>query len=159
MNTLVPLLVMTLLIGLLSGSVIWIVGKLRLGLEVRSFGSAFIAGILIAFVAGVITLLLGLAGFMDSGGLVGGIVHLIIAAIVIAFVAGVITLLLGLAGIEFGGGLVGGIVHLIIAAIVLMISDRFLSGLKVAGFGGALVASIAIGAVYWLGGLLLGAVI
>ena len=123
MNTLVPLLVMTLLIGLLSGSVIWIVGKLRLGLEVRSFGSAFIAGILIAFVAGVITLLLGLAGFMDSG------------------------------------GLVGGIVHLIIAAIVLMISDRFLPGLKVAGFGGALVASIAIGAVYWLGGLLLGAVI
>jgi putative membrane protein len=123
MNTLVPLLIVTVVIGLISGFVIWIVGKLRLGLEVNGFGSAFLAGI------------------------------------VIAFLAGFITLLLGLAGIEFGGGLVGGLVHLIISAIVLLISGRLLSGLRVAGFGGALVASIAIGAVYWLGGLLLGAVI
>jgi putative membrane protein len=123
MNTLVPLLIATVVIGLISGFVIWIVGKLRLGLEVNGFGSAFLAGI------------------------------------VIAFLAGFITLLLGLAGIEFGGGLVGGLVHLIISAIVLLISGRLLSGLRVAGFGGALVASIAIGAVYWLGGLLLGAVI
>jgi len=40
-----------------------------------------------------------------------------------------------------------------------MISARLLPGLKVAGFTGALVASIAIGAVYWLGGLLLGMLI
>lgn len=114
---------MTGLIGLVSGFVIWIVSRLKLGLEVNSFGSAFVAGILIAFVAGVITLLLGLAGFMDSG------------------------------------GLVGGIVHLLIAAVTLLISARLLPGLTVSGFGGALLASVAIGAVFWLGGLLLGQVI
>ncbi len=116
-------MIVTASIGLISGFVIWIVGKLRLGLEVDGFGSAFIAGIVIAFVAGIITFILGIAGIMD------------------------------------GGGLIGGVVHLIISAIVLMISDRFLSGLKVAGFVGALLASIAIGAVYWLGGLLLGMII
>jgi putative membrane protein len=47
----------------------------------------------------------------------------------------------------------------IIAAIVLMISSRFLPGLKIAGFIGALVASLAIGSVYWLVGLLLGMLI
>ena len=74
-------------------------------------------------------------------------------------VAGIITWLLSLIGMqEVGGGLVGGIVHLIISAIALMIGDRLLSGLKVAGFTGALVAAVAIGAVYWLGGLLLGLV-
>jgi putative membrane protein len=123
MNTLLPLLIATAMIGLISGFVIWIVGKLRLGLEVNGFGSAFITGIIIAFLAGVITLFLGIAGFMD------------------------------------GGGLIGGIVHLIISAVVLMVSARLIPGFKVAGFGGALLASIAIGAVYWLGGLFLGLVI
>lgn len=123
MNTFVPLLIVTVAIGLISGLAIWIVGKLRLGLEVTGLGSAVIAGIIIAFLAGIITAILGLAG------------------------------------IEFGEGLVGGIVHLIISAIVLMISGKFITGLKVAGFVGALVASIAIGASYWLGGLLLGLII
>jgi len=39
---------------------------------------------------------------------------------------------------------------LIIAAVVLLISDRLLKGLRVAGFVGALVAAIAIGVVYWV---------
>lgn len=123
MNTFVPLLITTAVIGLISGFVIWIVGRFRLGLEVNGFGSAFLAGLVIAFLSGVITLLLGLAGFMDSG------------------------------------GLVGGLVHLVIAAFVLMISGRLLPGLKVFGFTGALLASLAIGAVYWLGGLLLGQIL
>jgi len=123
MNTLIPLLIATAIIGLISGFIIWIVSKLRLGLQVNDFGSAFIA------------------------------------AIIIAVVAGFITWLLGIAGIEFGEGLVGGLVHLFVSAIVLMISARFLPGLKVKGFAGAVVASIAIGAVYWLGGLVLGMII
>jgi len=123
MNTFVPLMIATLVIGLISGLVIWIVGKLRLGLEVDGFGSAFIAGIVIAFIAGIISFVLGIAGIMD------------------------------------GGGLIGGIVHLVITAVVLMISARFLAGLRVKSFTGALLASIFIGAVYWLGGLLLGKLI
>jgi putative membrane protein len=123
MNTLPFLLIALAIIGLFSGFVIWIVSKLRLGLQVDGFGSAFVAGIVIAVVAGILTWLLGIAGIPDSA------------------------------------GLIGGAVHLIISIIVLMISARLLPGLKVAGFTGALVASIAIGAFYWLGGLLLGQVI
>lgn len=123
MNTFLPLLVVTAVIGLISGFVIWIVGKLRLGLDVHGFGSAFIAGIVIAVGAMIITMLLGFADLQDSN------------------------------------GLIGGLVHLVISAIVLMISARLLPGLKVAGFTGALVASIVIGAVYWLGGLMLGMII
>lgn len=123
MNTFLPLLVVTAVIGLISGFVIWIVGRLRLGLDVHGFGSAFIAGIVIAVGAMIITMLLGFAGLQDSN------------------------------------GLIGGLVHLVISAIVLIISARLLPGLKVAGFTGALVASIVIGAVYWLGGLMLGMII
>jgi putative membrane protein len=123
MNTLPFLLIALALIGLFSGFAIWIVSKLKLGLHVDGFGSAFVAGMVIAVVAGILTWLLGIAGIPDSA------------------------------------GLIGGAVHLIISIIVLMISARLLPGLKVAGFTGALVASIAIGAFYWLGGLLLGQVI
>lgn len=117
MSTILALLIGIVIGGLISGFVIWIVGKLGLGLEVDGFGSAFIA------------------------------------AIVIAIVGGIVAWLLSLLGIEIGGGLIGGIIHLIISAVVLMISDRFLSGLRVAGFTGALIAAIAIGVVYWLLGL------
>ena len=120
MNTLWGLLIAVAIVGSLSGLVIWIVGRLGLGLEVDGFGSAFLA------------------------------------ALVIAVVSGLITWLLSIAGIQDGNGLIGGIVHLMISALILMFCGRFLPGLKVTGFLGALAASFAIGAVYWLGGLLLG---
>jgi putative membrane protein len=74
----------------------------------------------------------------------------IIAAIVIAVVGAAINWLLGLLGITIGGGLLGAIVYLLVAAVVLMISDRFVPGMKVNGFGGAIIAAIAIGVVSWL---------
>jgi len=37
----------------------------------------------------------------------------------------------------------------IIAALVLIFSDRFVKGMKVNGFVGAIVAAIAIGVVTW----------
>ena len=107
--------------ALISGVVIWIVGKLGLGLEVSGFGAAFIA------------------------------------AIIIAVVSGLINWLLGALHITVGGGLLGGIIHLVISAIVLLISGRIVPGLRVKGFLGAIIAAIAIGVVYWLAGLLLGA--
>jgi putative membrane protein len=116
-------IIVGILIGaLVTGLIIWIVGKLGLGLEVDGFGPAYIA------------------------------------AIVIAVVSGIILWLLGLLGITISSGLVGAIVHLIIAAVVLMISGRIVRGLRVKGFGGALVGAIAIGAVGWLITLLLGAI-
>jgi putative membrane protein len=123
MGTILGLLIGIVIGALISGFVIYIVGRLGLGLEVDGFGSAFVA------------------------------------AIVIAIVGGVITWLLGLLGIEIGGGLIGGIIHLIISAVVLMISDRFISGMRVAGFTGALIAAIAIGVVYWLLGLVVNLIV
>jgi putative membrane protein len=108
-------LIIGLLIGaLFTGLIIWIVGKLGLGLEVSGFGPAFIA------------------------------------AIVIAILNGLVAWLLGALNLTIGGGIVGAIIHLVIAAIVLMVAGRFVKGLVVKGFTGALVAALAIAAVGWL---------
>ena len=109
--------------GLISSFLIWIVGKLQLGLEVNGYGTAFLAGLITAIFSGIITWLLSTAGFQD------------------------------------GNGFFGGVVHLVISAIILIIGSRILQGLRVSGFKGAIVASLAIGAFYWLGGLLLGLII
>ena len=74
----------------------------------------------------------------------------IIAAAVIAIVGGAVMWLLGALGITIGGGLLGLIVFLVVAAVVLLISDRFLPGLSVNGFSGAIIAAISIGVVSWL---------
>ena len=106
---------------LVSAVVIWIVGRLNLGMTVSGFGAAFIT------------------------------------ALVIAIITAVLTWLLGLLGISLGGpGLLGAIINIIVAAIVLMLADRFVPGMKVSGFVGALVAAIAIGVVAWLLSWLLG---
>lgn len=101
--------------------VIWIVGRLNLGLSVAGFGAA------------------------------------IIAAIVIAVVTWLVTWLLGLFGITLSDATwFGAIIALIVAALVLMFSDRFVPGMTVNGFTGALVAAIAIGVVTWLVNWVLG---
>ena len=106
-------LIFGILIGaLLSAVIIWIVGRLGIGIEVDGFGPA------------------------------------IIAALVIAVISQVLTWVLGLLGIEML--LLGAIVHLIIAALVLMLAGNFVSGLRVKGFLGAVIAALAIGAVGWL---------
>ena len=108
-------LIIGILIGaLFTGLIIWVVGKLGLGLEVSGFGPAYVA------------------------------------AIVIAVLNGVVAWLLGALGITIGGGLLGAVLHLVIAGIVLMLAGRFVKGLVVKGFTGALVAAIAISAVGWL---------
>jgi putative membrane protein len=107
--TIVGVIIGILIGALFSGLIIWVVGKLGLGLEVDGFGSAFIA-----------------------------------------VVSWLVTWLLGLLGLTIGAGLLGAIVHLIIAAVVLMFAGNFVKGLEVKGFGGAIVAAIAISVVAWL---------
>jgi putative membrane protein len=72
------------------------------------------------------------------------------AAAVIAIVGGLVAWLLGLLGITFGAGLLAAIVALIVAAVVLLVSDKFLPGMEVHGFMGAVVAAVGIGVVGWL---------
>ena len=57
-----------------------------------------------------------------------------------------------------GAGFWGAIVTLLIAAVVLLLSDRFLSGMEVKGFVGAIVAAIAMAVVGWLLYWLLGVI-
>jgi putative membrane protein len=107
--------ILGILIGaLFSGLIIWVVGKLGLGLEVSGFGPAYVA------------------------------------AIVIGVLNGVVAWLLGALNITAGGGFLGAVFNLVIAAVVLMLAGRFVKGLVVKGFTGAVVAALAIAAVGWL---------
>ena len=51
------------------------------------------------------------------------------------------------------GGFWNTLGAILVAAVVLVLSGRFVPGLKVNGFVGAIVAAIAIGVVYWIIGL------
>ncbi len=75
-----------------------------------------------------------------------------VAAIVIAILNAIVTWLLGLLGINMAGsgGFVSALLQLIVAAVVLMLAGRFVKGLVVRGFTGALVAAVAIAVVSWL---------
>ena len=103
-------------------------------------------------------LVIYIVGRLNLGLTVRNFTSAIVAAVVIAVVSWAVTWVLGLLGIVIGGGILGLIVLLIIAAVVLLISDRFVPGMEVHGFMGAIVAAIAIvvvsGIISWLLGLL-----
>jgi len=80
----------------------------------------------------------------------------LIAGAVIAVVSWLVWWLLGAIGIGNGSGLIAAIVNLVVAAVILLIADRFVPGMKVNGFVGALIAAVAIAVVAWLIGWLLG---
>jgi len=102
----IALLIVILIGALFSGLVIWIVGKLGIGLEVSGFGPAFIAAIVIAVVGGLISWLLGFLGITLGGGLLGAIINLVIAAIVLMIAGNFVK---GLTVKGFTGALVAAI--------------------------------------------------
>lgn len=113
-----------------------------------------LVGILIALVAAAVVIYI--VGRLNLGLTVDGFAPAIVAAAVIAIVGGIIAWLLGALGITIGGGWLGALINLVIAAVVLLVSDRFVKGMKVNGFVGAIVAAIAIGVVSWIINWLLG---
>ena len=119
------LLLIIVIEGLIYGFVIWVVSKLRLGLEVDGFISAFIAAIIIS--------------------MVGVLVYWLLRETVIGFI--VVSRWLG------------WIFYFIITASVLMISDRLYKGIRVSSRVGVLIAALAIGAVYFLFGWLINALL
>lgn len=106
----------------------------------------------------VAALVIWIVGRLNLGLTVKSYGAAIIAALVIAVVSAIIMWLLSALGITLGGGILGAIIALIVAAVVLLISDRFVPGMQVNGFTGAIIAAIAIAVVswivYWLLGLL-----
>ena len=110
---------------------------------------SLLISLLLAWVIGAV--ILTIIGRLGLGLSVDGFGAAFIASAVITIVAGIVIWLLGLIGITVGGpGLIPGIVTLVVTAIVLLISDKFVKGMKVNGFGGAIVAAIAYGVVAWL---------
>ncbi|MCQ1535652.1 hypothetical protein FTO70_08165 [Methanosarcina sp. KYL-1] len=108
-------LILGILIGtLFAALIIWIVGKLGMGIEVDGFGPAFIAAIFIAVLSNVIIWVWNQLGFGAPA------------------------------------GLVGSIIHLLVTAAILMTAGSYIKGLRVKGFSGAIIASIAIAVVAWL---------
>ena len=104
-----------LIAAVFGGIVIWIVGKIGLGLEVDGFVPAFIAAIVIAVVAGLITWLLGLVGITIGGGILGAIVHLIIAAVVLMISGSIVP---GLRVKGFVGALIAAIAMGVVAWVI-----------------------------------------
>jgi putative membrane protein len=116
--------------------------------DLRRFPVGLILGVIIAIVAYAVVIYI--VGKLGLGMEVSGFGGAIVAAIVISIVTAIVVWLMQLLGLSFGTGILGAIISLIVAAIVLMVSDRFVSGLRVNGFVGAIVAAIAIGVVTWL---------
>jgi uncharacterized membrane protein YvlD (DUF360 family) len=79
----VGLLIGVLFAALISGILIWVVSLLGLGLEVDGIGTAYIAGIAIAVVGGLITWLLGLLRLKVGGGVLGAILNIPVGAVVL----------------------------------------------------------------------------
>lgn len=91
-----------------------------------------------------------IVGKMNFGLQVKSFGSALIAALVIALVAGVIGWVFSILGITLAGGWLAALLNLVVAALVLMISDKFLPGMEVHGFFGAIIAALAIGVVGWL---------
>ena len=107
----------------------------------------YILGTIMVFLASA--LVIWIVGKMNLGMTIDGFMPAIIAAIMIAIISVGATWLLNLFGIG-GGGWLGSIISLIVAALVLLLADKFVPGMRVNGFVGALVAAIAIAVVAWL---------
>jgi putative membrane protein len=98
----------------------------------------------------VSALVIFIVGRMNLGMKVAGFGAAIISALVISVVAAIIYWLLGLFGLGATSGLIGAIISLLIAAVILKLSGSFVPGMEVNGWGGAIIAAIAIGVVSWL---------
>ena len=108
----------------------------------------YIFSFLVALIVAAVVIVI--VGRLNLGLTVSGFGAAIIAALVISIVGTLVFWLIGLLGLTIGGGLIGAIIYIIVAAVILMISDRFVPGMKVSGFTGAIVAAIAIGVVAWI---------
>jgi putative membrane protein len=110
--------------GLISGLIIWIVGKLNLGMSVSGFVPAFIAGFVIAIVAGIINWLLAVLGISVGGGFLGSIVNLIVAAIVLMISGSIVP---GMSVKGFSGALVAAIAIGVVGWLVGLVLGPFMT--------------------------------
>lgn len=99
----------------ISGLLIWIVGKLGLGIEVDGFGPALMTGFVIALLWLFAAWLWNLIGYTPAGGLSGAITHLILTA---AFLYGIRNSISGLRVKGFTGAVIAAAAIAIITWLV-----------------------------------------
>ena len=110
---------------------------------------AMVLALVLLWVVGAVVLMI--ISRLGLGLTVDGFGAAFIASAVITIVAGVINWLLRTIGISVGNtNLLGALISLVVAAVVLLISDRFVKGMKVNGFVGAIIAAISYGVIAWL---------
>ena len=100
----------------ISGTLIWIVSKLNMGLKVSGFGSALIAGLLIGVLSVLVSMIVP-----EAGGVVGALIHLVVAALVLMFAG---KLLKGLTVDGFQGAVIAA---LAMAAITWLLNVLLLA--------------------------------
>ena len=115
------LAIAVLLTALISGILIWIVGKLGLGLEVDGFGPALVAGITIALVGGAVTWAMMALGIRIKSGLLRAAINIVLGAVVLLICG---QLLPGLTVNGFAGALVASIAIGVIAWVLSLIPRR-----------------------------------
>lgn len=111
-----------ILLGILGGIVIYIVGRLGLGIEVDGFGPAFIAAIVVAAIGYALSAIAAQLGINTGGGIIGAIINLIVAALVLMLAGDLVR---GLRVKGFTGalvaaiaiGIVGWLVQLVLVAL------------------------------------------
>lgn len=108
-----------------SGILIWVVSLFGLGLKVDGIGTAFLAGILIALVGGVITWLLDLLKLSIPNGLLRFVVNVLVGAVVLYFGA---SFLPGLTVDGFTGALIAalaiGVISWLLSTPLRRINER-----------------------------------
>lgn len=124
MEAIVGLIIGALIAAFVSGVIIWLVGKLNVGLSVNSFGWAMLAGL---FIGAITNFLNHLLPGMNE--VLAMVIHLVIAAAVIL-----------LAGKLFSGVNVDGFKGALIAAVAIAVVGLLLAYVLVALLGGVAAA-------------------
>ncbi|MGE0101760.1 MAG: phage holin family protein [Blastocatellales bacterium] len=111
-----------------------------------------ITGFIIGVILGTIIygILIFIVGKIGLGMEVDGIVPALKAGFIVALLAGLLGLALQAIGISLDDGLISAIIHLLVSAGLLQFAGDKIAGMRVKGFGGAIIAAIAIAVVSWL---------
>lgn len=123
MEVFIGLVIGILIAAVISGFIIWLVGKLDLGLKVDSFGWAMLAGLIIGILNGLVGAIIG-----ETSGIIGALISLVISAAVIL-----------LAGKMLKGMQVEGFTGALLAAVAIAVIS-FLLGMAALGMAGSMVA-------------------
>ncbi|MCB0157412.1 MAG: phage holin family protein [Caldilineaceae bacterium] len=111
-------LIIGVLIGaLFSGLIIWLVGKLNLGLEVDGFGPAYVVAIVIGVINLIILWLLNALNISIAGGLLGAVINLVIAAAVLMLGSNIVS---GVRTKGFVGALVAALAIAVVGWLIVL---------------------------------------